>query len=126
VPFVTTSFNKHTVPNAVTFEVTGLTNGDVIYWKFYGRTNTSANYAKADAITEVKTNATSSGCTGNTYSTIIVQNNETTSITITAIDNGVEKTYPAAANSQVYLNGCICEDITATGDFTIITRQNLC
>lgn len=126
VPFRTTSFNKHTIPNAVTFEVTGLTNGDVIYWKFYGRTNISVNYGLGDAITEVKSNTTSSGCTGNTYSTIIVQNNETTSITITAIDNGIEKTYPAAAGSQVYLNGCICEDITATGDFTIITRQNLC
>jgi len=126
VPFVTTSFNKHTIPNAVTFEVTGLTNGDVIYWKFYGRTNTSVNYALADAITEVKTSTTATGCTGNSYARIIVQNDETTSITITAIDNGVEKTYPAPAGSQVYLNGCICEDITATGDFTIILKENPC
>jgi len=126
VPFRTTSFNKHTVPNAVTFEVTGLTNGDVIYWKFYGRTNISVNYAKADAITEVKTNATLLGCAGDSYARIIVQNDETTAITITAIDNGVEKTYPAAAGSQVYLNGCICEYITATGNFTIILKENPC
>jgi len=126
VPFRTTSFNKHKIPNAITFEVTGLTNGDVIYWKFYGRTNISVNYAKADAITETKTNATLLGCTGDSYARIIVQNDETTSITITAIDNGVEKTYPAAAGSQVYLNGCICDTITATGNFTIILKENPC
>ncbi len=126
VPFKTTSFNKHQIPNAVTFEVTGLTNGDVIYWKFYGRTNTSVNYALGDAITEVKTNATLLGCTGTKYATIIVQNDDSTAITITAIDAGVQKTYPAAAGAQVYLNGCICDAITATGNFTIIQKQNPC
>ena len=126
VPFKTTSFNKHQIPNAVTFEVTGLTNGDVIYWKFYGRTNTSVNYALGDAITGVKTNATLLGCTGTKYATIIVQNDDSTAITITAIDAGVQKTYPAAAGAQVYLNGCICDAITATGNFTIILKQNPC
>lgn len=126
VAYKTTSFNKHTIPNAVTFEVTGLTNGDVVYWKFYGRTNTSVNYSFADAITEIKSKSTLLGCSGTSYQRIIVQNDETTSITITAIDAGVEKTYPVAAGAQAYINGCICEDITATGNFTIILKEYPC
>ena len=57
IAYRTSSFNRHTVPNAITFEVAGLSTGNVIYWKFYGRTNTSVNYALADAMTETKTSS---------------------------------------------------------------------
>ena len=84
------------------------------------------NYSFADAITEIKSKSTLLGCSGTSYQRIIVQNDETTSITITAIDAGVEKTYPVAAGAQAYINGCICEDITATGNFTIILKEYPC
>lgn len=58
IKFVTDQFNQHTNPETVTFRVTGLTSGQNIYWKFYGRTNTDPQYNTADAITETKTSTT--------------------------------------------------------------------
>ena len=127
VPYRTSSFNRNTIPNNITFEVTGLTNGTVIYWKFYGRTNISQNYSFADAITEVKSNATLTGCTGLSYNTLILRNDETTSITYTYLDNGVEQNRTAAAGSESYFTGCICiSSLVATGNYTVIVFGDTC
>ena len=127
VPYRTSSFNRNTIPNNITFEVTGLTNGTVIYWKFYGRTNISQNYSFADAITEVKSNATLTGCTDLSYNTLILRNDETTSITYTYLDNGVEQNRTAAAGSESYFTGCICiSSLVATGNYTVIVFGDTC
>lgn len=58
IKFTTDQFNQHLLPETVTFRVTGLTSGQSIYWKFYGRTNTDPQYNLADSITETKTSTT--------------------------------------------------------------------
>lgn len=58
VPFRTTSFNKHINPDTVNYQLTGLSSGVTIYYKFYARTNISGNYAIADALSELKTSET--------------------------------------------------------------------
>lgn len=58
VPFRTSSFNSHINPQTVNYQVTGLSSGTTIYYKFYARTNISSRYAFADTISELK-NSTS-------------------------------------------------------------------
>lgn len=54
VPFRTTSFNRNVKPDDVHYQVTGLTSGTTIYYKFYARTNIYSVYAFADEISELK------------------------------------------------------------------------
>lgn len=58
IAFVTNQFNQHTNPEIVSYKISGLSSGQTIYWKFYGRTNTDPNYDIADALTETKTSTT--------------------------------------------------------------------
>ena len=58
VPFRTSSFNSHINPQTVNYQITGLSSGTTIYYKFYARTNISSRYAFADTISELK-NSTS-------------------------------------------------------------------
>lgn len=58
VPFITTVQNKYTTPYDVFYQVTGLSSGVTVYYRFYGRTNTNTNYAFGDAITDVLTSDT--------------------------------------------------------------------
>lgn len=58
VPFVTTSQNKFNVPPEASISVGNLTHPATIYYKFYGRTNTSSLFPFADAITNVQSTQT--------------------------------------------------------------------
>ena len=54
VSFRTSSVNRHTNPDIINYQVTGLGSGASIYYKFYARTNITSNYAFADTISELK------------------------------------------------------------------------
>ena len=54
VSFRTSSVNRHTNPDTINYQVTGLGSGASIYYKFYARTNITSNYAFADTISELK------------------------------------------------------------------------
>lgn len=58
VPFVTTSLNKFNLPTESSISVSSLTHPATIYYKFYGRTNTSSLFPFADAITEIQSTQT--------------------------------------------------------------------
>lgn len=58
VPFITTSQNKFNVPPTASVVVDGLSNPATIFYKFYGRTNTSSLFPFADAITDLQSTKT--------------------------------------------------------------------
>jgi hypothetical protein len=58
VPFVTTSQNKFNVPPESSISVSSLNHPATIFYKFYGRTNTSSLFPFADAITEIQSTQT--------------------------------------------------------------------
>ena len=53
VPFLTNSSNKNINPVDVNYQIP-VTQGATIFYKFYARTNISANYLFADAISDIK------------------------------------------------------------------------
>jgi hypothetical protein len=58
VPFITNSQNKFSVPPNASISVGSLTHPATIFYKFYGRTNTSSLFPFADAITEIQSTQT--------------------------------------------------------------------
>ena len=59
VPFVREQLSMYILPaSPAGYEKSGLTHPATYYWRFYARTNTSANFAFADAISDVQTAAT--------------------------------------------------------------------
>ena len=58
VPFVTTSQNKFNLPTESSISVGSLTHPATIFYKFYGRTNTSSLFPFADAITQIQSTQT--------------------------------------------------------------------
>jgi len=56
--FTTTQQNKNVNPNIVNYQVTSVSSGTIIYFKFYARTNTSSNYAFADTLSELRNTTT--------------------------------------------------------------------
>jgi len=127
VPILTTSFNKHTFTGDVTHQVTGLSSGDTVYWRFYARTNTNEEYAFADAITEKKENATTLGCSGVSYNYIQLRNWTAADNTISYLDNGAQKTFVLKPWGMVFINGCICySSLTSSGEIKIYDLGTEC
>ena len=58
VPFVTTSQNKFNIPPLASISVDGLNHPATIFYKFYGRTNTSSLFPFADSVTDVQNTKT--------------------------------------------------------------------
>ncbi len=128
VPILTTNFNKHTIPQTIKHQITGLTAGDVIYWKFYGRTNINTNFSFSDAITDVQNSSTLAGCVGGKFGIVGLQNGNQPN-TLTYFDSavGAERSLSVPQFSQFAFYGCICVDsIKGTQPFTITETINPC
>ena len=69
VPFVTTSQNKFTLPSEASAIVSNLSHPATIFYRFYGRTNTSSLFPFADALTSVSSTQTVQSATpvGNAF-----------------------------------------------------------
>ena len=131
IPILTTSYNKHTFTGDVTHQISGLSSGDTIYWRFYARTNINDNYAKADVLSEIKENATTLGCTGDSYEYIEIQNQSANDNTITYLKGSTLSSRTLKGYSVSIIIGstteCICEEsITGTENFIITQRGTKC
>lgn len=133
IPITTTSFNKHTLPSQINHQITGLSSGDTIYWKFYGRTNIDTNYSLGDAITDVQTSAVAGVCIGGGTKSMQIFNPSTQdSVTITYLNLGVEESLTIPPYSIIQkvgdgINDCFCDDsITADGAYVLMKTGDPC
>lgn len=108
VAYTTNELTKRTVPINADFQVTGLSATHTVYWRFYGRTNTSANYDKADAITDIQKVAPSAGCVGASYRSLTLRNLANQSNNISYLDDGVVKNFTLQPYGLTFIYGCLC------------------
>lgn len=120
-----------TAPLESVLRVTGLSSGDVVYYKFYVITN-KPTQPTAEVVSTLQTSAVTGTCPGTGTKLIKVFNPSLTdSITITFLNTGVENnidigpytifTKPAGPSE------CFCADtLTADGDFELLETGEDC
>ena len=120
-----------TAPLEAVLRLTGLSSGDIIYYKFYVITN-NPSQPKTEIVSTLQTSAVSDTCpTTGTKFVNIYNPSLTDTITVTILNTGTLQSFDIPPQSNIIktaaANECLCDDtITATGTFTIVNTGTDC